>query len=203
MDTGRPPDAPDRLTGPFATAVTVLHDVAVKLPRAHTTAWWPGSGAPNASRAGANRTRRPGPVLAPGDPPTMWKYRVFLLDVAGLEQQIRRIVGYGRWPLLSATTAPHVVVARVAHLARTLARIADASDDVVVEITARARRLASHLDAILPPDPSKQRDRTVCRNPRDREHCSGFATNHRRQLCRSCENHDQYRRRRAARVTTR
>ncbi len=135
-------------------------------------------------------------MLEPGDPPTMHRYREFLTDLAGLEQHIHRLTGAIRLPPLSAKAAAHLVAHRVAICTRRLAVVGSADSDDVAAITTRVDRLAKHLDAILPPDPSKHPDLTVCRNPQDRDRCSGFATNHRLRLCRSCENHEQYRRRR-------
>ena len=184
-------------TRPFDAAIVILADVTRRLPQAHGFAWWPGAGAPQHSRAGSNKTRRPGPLLEPGDPPTMFRYRQFLADLAALERHVHRIAGAPRpRPPLTSKAPAHLVAHRVALCTRRLAVLDSASVDDVEVVGRCVDALARHLDAILPPDPTRQPDLTVCRNPHDRDRCSGFATNLTLRLCRSCENHEQYRRRR-------
>lgn len=135
-------------------------------------------------------------MLEPGDAPTMHRYREFLTDLVGLERDIHALRGGHRPTPPDVKAAAHLIAHRLVMCTRLLAMTVVASSDQVAAISGRVDRLAKHLDAILPPDPAKQPDLTVCRNPQDRDRCSGFATNHRLRLCRSCENHEQYRRRR-------
>lgn len=177
----------------FATAVRILQSIADRIPRAHAWAWWPGHGIPLESRIHANTTKQPGPMLQPGDHPTMGRYRTLLGDLMNLEAHVRHV--QPRFPTFSTLhpkTPPHQIVARILAVSRVL-DASRAHPDEVADLTKAASAIDTALDEILS-DPRQRGDILKCRNPAKRDFCTGIASNRKQRLCRSCENAGDYRR---------
>jgi hypothetical protein len=177
-------------------AVTLLRDLTGRIADAHERAWWPASTAVRWSQVGGSSNHIVSPQLTPGDRASLNRWVQFVGDVNVLRAELDRHVGLPRPPVaLHERTNPSRVAYDIAVAANAIARVhtngdvAAATVDLVVH---RATVLSGHIEALL----STPRNTLVpCRFQGQRDLCNDWATNIKRRLCRSCENHLQYKRR--------
>lgn len=183
-------------------AIGVLRTVARRVGAAHHAAWWPGSGEPQYALGGGGRTRSGGAIPLPGDPRSFDRYGELLTDIRGLERDVRQVAPLAKnLPGLSVMSSARVVHQRLMLVIGVLASVRGEplDDDDVRVLLKRATRVGQHVDAILS-TPRRPDPQVLCRNPRERESCTRVVSNERRRLCRSCENHEDYRGRKRRRA---
>lgn len=185
------------MTQQIDQVIALLRETARQVGPCHTRAWWPAIATVARSRVGGNKSHGSGPVLAPGDQASMREYVAFVGDCNELRVHVANLLLRPVGPVkLTEYDSPAIVEARLVEVIDRLRvygvrqRHDGVDQERLDQVVFIARRLTLRQEAILssPRVPVS----IPCKNAGERDLCTGWATNQKRRLCRSCENHEQY-----------
>ena len=184
-------------------ATRILRTVARRVPQAHTVAWWPYAGMRWDDTPRVATSTPTSPMLQVGDDVSLERFVQLLSDINLLLDEVAKVAIVPRLPNLHRHASAFEIRTRVLLLLTALVTAAgeDVDQNAAWAVLKRVDKIGGHVDGLL--SVPRRRRVTVtpqCSNPRERERCQVTIANAALGLCRSCENHEQYRRKRNRQV---